>query len=261
MRFFLAAVASAALISPLAAQSPCAPYETTIFAGQTTDVGSVTLTNTTDHLRIDVDIDAPWTMYELHLYVGNGPLPLTSTGNVAPGQFPFQWDFNPNGVQQFSTTVPFSQFGLDCGDTALVAVHVVVCKWVNQMQYCETGWAFGTPFGGAQWGWTFDYDICCTGCGSSLDLNLSAPPLQTGTNVDLTVDNAIPFETVWFAYSCKPTVCDAGPSVPALGGLRLDLGAPAHLVGSAVADANGLAVLSAAVPPSTAVRTRSSPTR
>ena len=253
MHFFLSAALAAALVSPLAAQAPCAPYSTTLYAGQTTDVGSVSLTNTTDHLRIDVEINAPWMMQKLHLYVGPGPLPTNAGGNVAPGQFPYQWDFNPNGTQLFSTTIPFSQFGLTCGDSAVVAVHVEVCKWVNQVQTCETGWAFGTPFGGAQWGWSFDYDICCTGCGSSSDLNLSTQPLQTGTNVDVTVDNADPFETVWFVYSCKPVVCDAGPSIASLGGLRLDLGAPVHLAGTAVADSNGVAVFNAAVPPATAL--------
>lgn len=254
MRFLYSLAAAAVLTLPVYAQQPaCTPETAVIYAGQTTPVGSVSMTNTIDHLRIDVEINAPWYMHELHVYVGSGPLPTTGGGNVAPGQFPFQWTFNPNGTREFSTTIPFSQFGLGCNDTALVAVHVVVCKMVNQVPMCETGWAFGNPFGGSQWGWSFDYFICCTECGSSIDLNLTAQPLQTGTNVDLTVDNAIPGETVWFAYSCKPTVCDAGPSFASLGGLKLDLGAPVQLIGSAVADGLGVAVLSAAVPPPTAV--------
>lgn len=251
MRLFTTLAACAVLLSPLAAQAqPCTPESATIYAGQTTDVGSVHITNSATYVRVEVQINAPWTMYKLHVYVGNTPL----GPNPAPGQFPYQWDFNPNGAQEHVAMIPFAQHGLNCGDDAVIAVHVDVCKPVpGGTVQCETGWAFGNPFGGSQWGWSMDYNICCEGCGSSTDLNLTAQPLHTGTNVDLTVDNANPGETVWFAYSCKPVICDGGPAFAALGGLKMDIGAPLQIIGSAVADANGVAVLSAAVPPATAV--------
>lgn len=70
--------------------------------------------------------------------------------------------------------------------------------------------------------------------------------LVRGQPVDLEASGALGGETVWFLYSLAGI--GAGPCPPELGGLCLDLLTPVRIVGTASANANGIAILSAVVP-------------
>jgi hypothetical protein len=79
-------------------------------------------------------------------------------------------------------------------------------------------------------------------------MSLSATALPIGAAASFSVSGAQPAEAVYFYRSRKPIVMGAGWTTPAFGATVLDLQAPVGLLGAAVADANGAAVLSVSVP-------------
>jgi hypothetical protein len=94
--------------------------------------------------------------------------------------------------------------------------------------------------------------------GSQVDLgcyesSLGAVPSLVSTSMITEVDtvvtvlNAQPGETVHLVYSLVGL--GAGPAVPQLGGLQLDILAPVQLFTSRVADASGHAVITIGMPP------------
>jgi len=75
---------------------------------------------------------------------------------------------------------------------------------------------------------------------------LSHTDLQRGMQATLSVSRVAPGERVYFLYSMSGV--GAGPSIPALGGLQLDLLDRVALIGSATASARGLASLTVSIP-------------
>ncbi len=75
---------------------------------------------------------------------------------------------------------------------------------------------------------------------------LSHTDLQRGNPAVLSVSRARAGERVYFLYSMEGV--GAGRSIPGLGGLTLDLVDPVGLIGSATADARGLARLNVTIP-------------
>ncbi len=96
-------------------------------------------------------------------------------------------------------------------------------------------------------GWPTDYTVSVLLNESAFALVLTQGPLYRGAPTNFTVTHAQPGELVYFLYSLAGT--GAGPCPGPLGGLCLDLLTPIIQFGSAVADANGQAVLTATVPP------------
>ena len=145
-RLVLAGLASLALLAPESSAQSCPVHETTIYAGQTTDAGSVRVTNTTDHLVIEVETNASWLMEEVHIYAGVGDPPLNGSGNPNPGQFPYNTTFGAPGEPFHREVIPLADLGVSCGETVDVAVHVSVVELDDQGNLTgrqETGWAYG----------------------------------------------------------------------------------------------------------------------
>jgi len=84
---------STLLLSLLLAAPQCQTFETTVYAGQSIAIGTVSVSNTTEQLIIDLDVPFPWFFGAYHIYAGTGSLPVNSGGSVAPGQFPFAHAF------------------------------------------------------------------------------------------------------------------------------------------------------------------------
>lgn len=237
-------------LSLAAAPQGCDPVVQDLMAGQHHDVGDVTITNTGDTLRIDVALSDRavmhhnGTIYAVQIYAGFGPPPTNSGGNVAPGQFPYKTEY-PNGTTSHTELIALSDFGAECGDTIQIAVHAEVsCD--NHPD--ETAWMFGNnPFGGGQWGWWLDYDLCCTaGVGGDMDLGLGE--LCIGRSCTITVTNAVPGEIVQLFRNEDRIVLGSGYTESAFNGTVMDLTGSLTLLRTKAADANGAVTMSIRLP-------------
>lgn len=176
------------------------------------------------------------------------------------------WAFGNGGAGQVVTDVPDL-----CGTTAVIDLQAAGTgtmtlppgtMWVDNFTgtgaVCA-GFVDGDLDGRCPQGLDLDSDGECTSDGepwlpgevADCDdavvgpacLRLTAGPVVPGGTLDLEVAGAAPGETVWFAASSA-----LGSTCPAaLGGVCLGLASPKRL-GSAVADANGDARLSLAIP-------------
>lgn len=180
------------------AQEPCPTTTWTLWAGQTNDVGSVSVTNDSTNLYVTYTLDyqdptclvdtdgdgMPDTESEaveaefgtLHLWVGDtdptGPLstmPATGQGTPIPGQFPYHFD--ANGLQTHTFTIPLAELAIKGVDVACDAkLYVVAHAEVNYLD-CdgepndEGDTAFGgdKPGIGPRWWYYGEYTVCCDG--------------------------------------------------------------------------------------------------
>lgn len=127
-----------------------------LFAGMSTDVGSVTVANDEENIYVTFTTDAGWFLTETHLYVLDSP----AISRLAPGQAPYKSGSLSNS-SSFTFTVPFDA----CGGVVYLQAHAAVVK-VN-----EFGEVIGgeTAYGGeitkprkGSWFGTIDYFVeCC----------------------------------------------------------------------------------------------------
>ena len=241
---------STLLLSLLLAAPQCQTFETTLYAGQSIAIGTVSVSNTTEQLIIDLDVPFPWFFGAYHIYAGAGSLPVNGGGNVAPGQFPFAHAFTGK-TRSYTVVIDENDLGvsLDNPVDLLIAVHLEAYRCSGgQVGQTETAWAFGDAFSGSQWGWSFHYTTCSTGFGSRADLGLDVDQLRVGSTSTMTATGAAAGEMVYFAFNNGILLSDAGFTNAGLGGLHLDLGGIVSMAGTALTDANGVAELAVAVP-------------
>lgn len=252
LRILASAGLLACVIAPQLSAQGCPELDTPIWAGQTIRSGEMEISNSATHLRLDSRAFAPWQIRAVHIYAGLDPVPTSGGGNMAPGQFPYQTEYNPP-VDRHVEMIALSDLGAGCGDTLYVAAHYEMVQVDDDGNVVaeETGWAHGKESStGSQWGWWEYYDLCCLGSGcAGSGLTLGTTPLIAGQSATLTLSGADPGEAVAFYYNASgKVVCDGGPSLANLGGMRLDLIGPVRTAGTAVADAAGVANLVVTVP-------------
>lgn len=240
---------STLLLTLLAAPAQCQPDVQDLIAGQHFNVGHVTMTNTADALRIDVELGAAahhlqGAIYAVHIYAGVGPPPgAANCGNPAPGQFPYKTDY-PAGTMMHTEVIPFSDLGIQLGDVVQIAVHAEVSCSTHPD---ETAWSFGNnAFCGGRWGWWHDYQTC--GTVNSSGLSLGVGPIAAGAAASLQVSGALAGEAITFYRSTRPIVLGSGYATPSFGATVLDIQAPIKQLGAAVADAAGVAILNLSIP-------------
>lgn len=139
----------------------CESDETTLFAGQRIDAGSVSVASNGADLLVTIAGANGWQISEYHVYAGTGPVPVNGAGAAAPGQFPYHGSFDPTTA---STTVhiPLADVGAECGDSLNIAVHTVVKRYVDGVVVdTQTGWGFGPNRYRRAWGWWFTTEVCC----------------------------------------------------------------------------------------------------
>jgi hypothetical protein len=129
---------------------------TTLFAGQTINVGTLSITNDAANLSINYQLSGGWYIREIHLYVGTLSLmPVNSQNVPVPGQFPINQSYT-TGVQSASFNVPL--VGLP--SCYIIAAHASVYHVASDgsVDQTETAWGFGDPFQNTnRWGWTVPY--------------------------------------------------------------------------------------------------------
>jgi hypothetical protein len=170
--------------------------ETTLYAGQTLNVGMVSVWNSPVNLKIQIELSGGWLISEVHVFVGTDQdeIPMKN-GNPVPGKFPFKKEF-PNPVPNHTTEVHLSDdmgfnWGAPWEDQRIqnIAVHVdlVMLDEEGEVTAEEGAWAFGpNKFEGAQWGWWFDYEMAHPRRGHFIDSPVAGLSFQTGTFDGLT---------------------------------------------------------------------------
>ncbi len=134
-----------------------------LYAGQTMNAGTVTLSQTDtnadlayDAIKVTYTLTGDWTFdTKVHFYIGTGPVPTNTAGNIVPGAFPYILTATSN---PFSFNVPFSDLGFQ-GCTALplnVAAHAELSSPTLGKQ---TGFGAGTTTGNS---WFTFYTVTLT---------------------------------------------------------------------------------------------------
>lgn len=138
----------------------------TLFAGQTTDAGDVTVAVTGADLTVTFATTGGWTLDEAHLWVGTSlvSLPKTKAGNPVPGRFPYT--ATSIGDTSVSFTIPLASLGFACptaDTTYLLAAHASVTRpSADGSEQQETAWSEGTRFvSRGNWG---TYSAFTLGC-------------------------------------------------------------------------------------------------
>jgi hypothetical protein len=171
LRMSLLLLGAAILMAASTTASFAAVCGTTIwnlYAGQTQDVGSLTVSNDETNIYVTYTLDAPDTYFgTLHLWVGNDllNLPKTPNGTPIPGQFPYQYTPPNTTTTSYTFIIPLNDLAIQditraCPLTLNVVAHAEVKGAVNE-----------TAFGGDQpvnvlspgrWWYYALYNLCCT---------------------------------------------------------------------------------------------------
>ena len=151
----------------LSKEGACGTTSWDLTAGQTIDVGSVTVENDADNLYVTYTLDYPGACFgTLHLWVGDdlANVPKTPKGIPIPGQFPYHFD--ATGETEYTFTIPLTDVGIDldaeCENTLYVVPHAEVDLDCNpETNNNETAFGGDTPGGGPRWWFYGVYTTCC----------------------------------------------------------------------------------------------------
>jgi hypothetical protein len=79
------------------------PVETAILAGQTTNVGTITVWNDENNVYVHYQTTGDYKLKKTHLFVGAcSGIPVNNSGNPRIGQYPYQTTHGTTGVQAFT---------------------------------------------------------------------------------------------------------------------------------------------------------------
>lgn len=127
------------------------------YAGQTIDVGNLTVTNDETNLYVTFNYENGWVAGQTHLYVGSvDGLPVNGSGTPIPGHFPYATTHDPM-VTSYTYTIPLA--GL--GNCFIIAAHseTHLLDGDGNIIQSETGWSYGTEFNSNRWGWYSEYCV------------------------------------------------------------------------------------------------------
>lgn len=148
------------------AQAVCgSSVVTPLYAGQTLNAGTVTVSNDGSYIYVRYTTNDPWEISDAHLAVAGSlaGIPQTKKGNPIPGHFAYSAIFNPE-VTDYTFTIPIGSFLP--GQTLYVAAHAVV-QAPSGSGGTQTGWGFGPGFPGANWATYIQYTV--QGCGGPVE--------------------------------------------------------------------------------------------
>lgn len=157
LAIFGAASASAAV---------CGTTTWNLTAGQTIDVGSVTVENDQDFIYVTYELDYPGATFgNLHLWIGTdiANVPAGGGGNPAPGQFPYHHD--ATGETKYTFVIPWSDTSLPdipklCGAQLIIVAHAEV-KNVDGNSETAFGGDTKGNLGKGRWYFYGTYTVCC----------------------------------------------------------------------------------------------------
>lgn len=136
------------------------PTVVTMFAGQTYNAGTITITNDLNFAYITYTAMNSYVITQTHLYAGTCALiPVNPPGNPIPGQFPYSGTHNDETSVIYQ--VPLSVVGA-AGSSVCIAAHAVVKKLsaTGQVLSSNSAWGSGiviNPTG--NWGMKVPYIV------------------------------------------------------------------------------------------------------
>jgi hypothetical protein len=138
----------------------CQPEIARLIAAQDIGVGLVTASNDDDSVDVRVQTFGSYALTEVHVFVGQGPLP-NNGGAIAPGLFPFTEELIAPAAE-WQLEVPLDELDATCGEDLTIAVHAVVVAIEDGMEvFGETAWGYGENEFEDSWGWSSSYPLCC----------------------------------------------------------------------------------------------------
>ena len=138
---------------PSSVDDPCGEITTVrLLAGQTIDIGSVTVENDGEELCVRYETVGDWLLYETHLDIRLtlGDIPQTRSGNPKVGKFSYSHDLTGTSLDEFC--FPLTELGYTSGMDLVVAAHAAVERVVDGASVQEeTAWGEGPEFPGNSW--------------------------------------------------------------------------------------------------------------
>jgi hypothetical protein len=137
------------------------PKLVTLYAGQTIDAGTVTVSNDADNLYVTYTTANGWLLSETHLHVADSlaGIPQTNKGNPKVGNFAYQRSYDPP-VSEDTYVIAKSDLSLDANNSVVIAAHAAVVQVDDSGNVIasETGWGDGDPFvDRGSWAMYFQY--------------------------------------------------------------------------------------------------------
>lgn len=158
------------------AQEPCPPAVWELYAGQTTDVGSVTVSNDNTNIFVTYALDTAnypsATFGMLQVWVGTNLtlMPQAANGQPIPGQFPYKHD--ASGLTTYQFVIPIADLNLTgdpCGTSFYVVTHAEV-DGVSEGTETAFGGCTGVNIAEpGRWWYYCTYTICCPNGGGNGD--------------------------------------------------------------------------------------------
>jgi len=109
----------------------------TLYAGQTIDVGTVTVQNDETNLEITFETTGDWYMTQTHLAISTSfsGIPQNKGGNPQVGKFPYKHDLDPPTQLDTYNFTLLELGGYEIGDTIYIAAHAVV-EMEETLDFC-----------------------------------------------------------------------------------------------------------------------------
>jgi hypothetical protein len=141
------------------------PQTVTLYAGQTIEVGSVSLSIEGTDLHVTYTMAGGWELTETHLWIGESlaGMPQTKAGNPTIGNFPWK-SGDITDATTYTFVVPIGSFtSAPCNTMFYAAAHASVRKDTGGGSYqTETAWAGSDPLvGQGSWATYFTFTLIC----------------------------------------------------------------------------------------------------
>ena len=185
------------------AEAVCVPQVFPLFAGQTNNIGTVTVFN--DKVNLYVTYQSEQEMEEFALYI----LDYEPQERLTPGQAPFK---NNGPAKNFTFTIPLADlsFDVDCGTTL----------WLQAKTVSSGETAYGgviTPAGSGSWYGNIEYVICCEpngGAPKCYEFNGETAWAANGNVAGEMRYNRRGNWATYVQYTAKTTTLFAGQNIP-----------------------------------------------
>jgi hypothetical protein len=156
----LVAVLTALPVSLVLAQGgQCdGPITVTLWAGQHTDSGTVTVWNDENYLYVQFQTTGEWTLTETHVHVATSlsGIPTNEQGIPVPGQF--DYTATHNHISTYTYTIPLTW--PEATDLTIAAhATVALLDGNGGTVQIETAWGGDHLEGGARWWFYLEYSI------------------------------------------------------------------------------------------------------